>query len=255
MPGPQIFSLDGRVAVVTGGSRGIGRAISHALAQAGARVAVSSRKADACETVVEEIHAAGGEAMSAPGNAGRLEDIVGITSAVMARWGRIDILVNNAATNPHFGPLLECSEAAFDKVIEVNLKGPWLFTREAVNAWMGEHGGSVIMVASIGGIRSEGLIGAYNASKAALINMTKSLAKELGPRGIRVNAIAPGLIRTDFARVLVETPEIHDRSIARTALHRVGEPHEMAGAVVWLASDAGSYTTGTTIVMDGGTTA
>ena len=255
MPGPQIFSLDGRVAVVTGGSRGIGRAISHALAQAGARVAGSSRKADACETVAEEIHAAGGEAMSAPGNAGRLEDIVRITSDVMTRWGRIDILVNNAATNPHFGPLLECSEAAFDKVIEVNLKGPWLFTREAVNAWMGEHGGSVIMVASIGGIRSEGLIGAYNASKAALINMTKSLAKELGPSGIRVNAIAPGLIRTDFARVLVETPEIHDRSIARTALHRVGEPHEMAGAVVWLASDAGSYTTGTTIVMDGGTTA
>ena len=255
MPGPDIFALDGRVALVTGGSRGIGRSIGHALARAGARVAVSSRKAEACEKVVDEIHVAGREAMAAPGNAGRLEDILRITSDVMARWGRIDILVNNAATNPHFGPMLDCPESAFDKVIEVNLKGPWLFTREAVRAWMGDHGGSVINVASIGGIRSEGLIGAYNASKAALINMTKSLSKELGPCGIRVNAIAPGLIRTDFARVLVETPEIHDRSIERTALHRVGEPDEMAGAVVWLASDAASYTTGTTIVMDGGTTA
>jgi NAD(P)-dependent dehydrogenase (short-subunit alcohol dehydrogenase family) len=249
------FSLEGRVALVTGGSRGIGRSISLALADAGARVAVSSRKAEACDQVVAEIQAAGGEAITAAGNAGRAEDIVRVVDQVMSSLGRLDILVNNAATNPQFGPILDAEESVFDKVLEVNLKGPWRLTREAVRAWMGEHGGSIVNVASVGGLRSEGFLGVYNASKAALINMTRTLARELAPRGIRVNAIAPGLIRTDFARVLVETPEIRERLTSQSALGRVGEPDEMAGAVVWLCSDAASYVTGTCVILDGGVTA
>jgi dehydrogenase/reductase SDR family member 4 len=254
MPQRSRFSLDGKVALVTGGSRGIGRAISLALAEAGARVTVSSRKAEACEAVVAEVTAAGGEAMAAPGHAGRPEDISRVVAATMDRWGRLDILVNNAGTNPQFGPLTQGELSAFEKVLEVNLKGPWLLTKEAVAAWMGAHGGSIINVASVGGIRPGPLLGMYNASKAALINMTQSLARELGPVGIRVNAIAPGLIRTDFAKILVETPEIRDRTVAMTSLGRIGEPDEMAGAVVWLASDAASYVTGTVIVLDGGAT-
>lgn len=254
MPTPAQFSLDGRVALVTGGSRGIGRACALALAEAGARVAVTSRKLEACQAVAAEIEAAGGESLAVAGNAGVSDDVERIVGAVMERFGQLDVLVNNAGTNPQFATLVDTEERAFDKVLAVNLKGPWLFTRAAVRSWMGEHGGSVINVASVGGIKPEPMIAAYNASKAALINLTGAFAKELGP-GIRVNALAPGLVRTDFARVLVETPEIHDRLVAHTPLGRVGEPHEMAGAVVWLASDAASYVTGTTIVVDGGATA
>jgi len=224
MPGPAAFSLDGRTALVTGGSRGIGRACVLGLAAAGARVAICSRKADACEAVV---------------------------STTMARLGRIDVLVNNAATNPEFATLVDTSEGAFDKVFSVNLKGPWLMTRAVVRAWMGEHGGSVVNIASVAGLHPDPFMGAYSASKAAVLSITGSLAKELGPR-VRVNAVAPGLVRTDFARVLVETPEIHDRIVDATALKRVGDPPEIAGAVVWLASDASSYVTGSTIVVDGG---
>ncbi len=254
MPTPAPFSLEGRVALVTGGSRGIGRACVLALAEAGAVVAINSRKQDACDRVADEVTAAGGRALAVAGNAGSAEDVDRIVGTVVDQLGRLDILVNNAATNPQFASLVDTDERAFDKVVQVNLKGPWLFTRAAVKAWMGEHGGSVINVASIGGLRPEVFMGAYNASKAALINLTGTLSKELGP-GIRVNAIAPGLIRTDFARVLVETPEIHDRLVEHTSLKRVGEPHEMAGAVVWLASDSSSYVTGSTIVLDGGVTA
>ena len=253
MPSSDPFSLDGRAALVTGGSRGIGRACVLALAAAGARVAVSSRKADACEAVVDEVRAAGGDAVAVPGNAGRAEEVDRVVAQTMEKLGRLDVLVNNAATNPEFATLSDTSEAAFDKVFAVNLKGPWMFTRAAAKAWMSAHGGSVVNVASIGGIHPDPFMGAYSASKAALISLTGSFAKELGPT-VRVNAIAPGLIRTDFARVLVETPQIHDRLVERTALHRVGEPAEMAGVVVWLASDASSYVTGSTIVLDGGAT-
>ena len=249
------FSLQGRVALVTGGSRGIGRAIAVAFAGAGAKVAVTSRKADACQAVVEEITAAGGTALAVPGHAGRAEEIERTVAAVMAEWGRLDILVNNAATNPQFGPLVDTTETAFDKVYEVNVKGLWLFAREAVRAWMGENGGSILNIASIGGLKSEPFLGAYGASKAAVVSLTKTMAREMGGQGIRVNAIAPGLIRTDFARVLVETPEIHDRAVAGTCLGRVGEPDEIAGAALFLASDAASYVDGTVLVVDGGTLA
>ena len=246
------FSLTGRVALVTGGSRGIGRAVSLALAEAGARVAVSSRKRDACEAVVAEIEERGGEAMAAPGHAGRAEDAARIVGEVMERWGRLDVLVNNAGTNPEFGPLLAHSSAAIDKTFEVNLEGPLHFTREAVQAWMGEHGGSVVNVASIAGLSPDQGMGAYSASKAALISVTRSLARDLGRQGVRVNAIAPGVVRTDLARMLVETPEIRDRILERSALGRIAEPDEIAGPVLWLASDAASYVTGAVILVDGG---
>jgi NAD(P)-dependent dehydrogenase (short-subunit alcohol dehydrogenase family) len=249
------FSLQGRVALVTGGSRGIGRAIALAFAQSGARVAVTSRKADACQAVVDEITAAGGTALAVAGHAGRADEIAHTVGAVMAEWGRLDILVNNAATNPQFGPLVDTAESAFDKVYEVNVKGLWLFAREAVRSWMGDNGGTIINIASIGGLKSEPFLGAYGATKAAVVSLTKTMAREMGGQGIRVNAIAPGLIRTDFARVLVETPEIHDRAVQATCLGRVGEPDEIAGAALFLASDAASYVDGTVLVVDGGTLA
>jgi NAD(P)-dependent dehydrogenase (short-subunit alcohol dehydrogenase family) len=249
------FSLQGRAALVTGGSRGIGRAIAIALASAGASVAVSSRKAEACQAVVDDIAAAGGTAISVPGHAGRAEDIQRIVDQTMSAFGRLDILVNNAATNPEFGPLVDASEAAFDKVHDVNVKGPWLFARAAHRAWLGEHGGTILNIASIGGLRSEPFLGAYGATKASLVSLTKTMAREMGGQGIRVNAIAPGLIRTDFARVLVETPAIHDRAVASTCLGRVGEPDEIAGAALFLVSDAASYVDGTVLVVDGGTLA
>ena len=246
------FSLQGRAALVTGGSRGIGRAIAHALAEAGAAVAVSSRKADACQAVVDEITAAGGKAVAAPGHAGRADDVQRIVDATMQAFGRLDILVNNAATNPEFGPVVDASEAAFDKVHEVNVKGPWLFSRAAHRAWMGEHGGSILMIASIGGLKSEPFLGAYGATKAAVVSLTKTMAREMGGQGIRVNAIAPGLIRTDFARVLVETPEIRDRAIEATAVGHLGEPDDIAGAALFLVSDAASFVDGAVLVVDGG---
>jgi NAD(P)-dependent dehydrogenase (short-subunit alcohol dehydrogenase family) len=249
------FSLQGRAALVTGGSRGIGRAIAIAFAGAGAQVAVSSRKAEACQAVVDEITAAGGSAISVPGHAGRADEITHTVATVMEQLGRLDILVNNAATNPQFGPLTDTAESAFDKTYEVNVKGVWMFAREAYRAWMGEHGGSIINIASIGGLKSEPFLGAYGATKAAVVSLTRTMAREMGPAGVRVNAIAPGLIRTDFARVLVETPEIHDRAVAATALGRVGEPDEIAGAALFLASDAASYVDGTVLIVDGGSTA
>jgi NAD(P)-dependent dehydrogenase (short-subunit alcohol dehydrogenase family) len=249
------FSLSGRTALITGGSRGIGRAIALAMAAAGARVVVSSRHLEPCELVAAEIKAAGGEALAVAGNVGHLEDAQMIVDAVMAHFGALDILVNNAATNPQFGVLVDADDAAVDRIFEVNVQGPLRLTKAAVHAWMGKHGGSIINIASVGGISPEAMIGAYNASKAALINLTRTLARELGTSGIRVNAIAPGLVATDFARVLVETPSIHDRIVEGTALKRHAEPDEIAGGALYLASDAASYVTGSVLVVDGGATA
>lgn len=249
------FALDGRVALVTGGSRGIGQAIALALAEQGARVAVCSRHLQACEAVVQAIEAGGGEAMALAANAGRPEDALSSVNGVVDRYGRLDILVNNAATNPHFGQLVDADDVVVEKIFEVNVHGPRRFTAAAVSAWMGAHGGSVINVASVAGMRPEPLMGVYSASKAALLSITRTLARELGGRGIRVNAVAPGLVETDFARVLVETPEIHDHIVAKTALHRHAQPDEIAGAAVYLASDAAAYVTGSVLVVDGGWTA
>jgi NAD(P)-dependent dehydrogenase (short-subunit alcohol dehydrogenase family) len=253
--GLQRFSLSGRCALITGGSRGIGRAVALAMAAAGAKVAVCARHLDACEAVAAEITARGGQAIAIAGNVGRAEDAVAIIDGAVDGLGALDILVNNAATNPHFGPLVDAEDAAVDRIFQVNVQGPLRLVGAAVRAWMGEHGGSIINMASVGGISPEPMIGAYNASKAALINLTRTLAHELGASGIRVNAIAPGLVETDFARVLIETPAIHDQIVGQTALHRHGQPDEVAGAAVFLACDAASYITGSVLVVDGGWTA
>jgi dehydrogenase/reductase SDR family member 4 len=251
---PHPFSLDGRVALVTGGTRGIGLASARALASAGARVAVCSRTESDCVEVAAAIERDGGEAFAVPGHIGHEQAVERIVDAVAARWGRVDVVVNNAAANPQFAPMLETSAAAFDKTFAVNVRAPLMLVRAALAAGLGK-GGSVINIASLAGLKSETMLGVYSASKAAMISQTRTLARELGPIGVRVNAIAPGVIRTEFAKVLVETPEIHDGVVASTALGRVGEPEEVAGAVVWLASDAASYVTGSVIVIDGGTLA
>jgi dehydrogenase/reductase SDR family member 4 len=253
--GLQRFSLSGRCALITGGSRGIGRAVALAMAAAGAKVAVCARHLDGCEAVAAEITARGGQAIAIAGNVGRAEDAVAIIDGAVGGLGALDILVNNAATNPHFGPLVDAEDAAVDRIFQVNVQGPLRLVGAAVRAWMGEHGGSIINMASVGGISPEPMIGAYNASKAALINLTRTLAQELGASGIRVNAIAPGLVETDFARVLIETPAIHDQIVGQTALHRHGQPDDVAGAAVFLAGEAASYITGSVLVVDGGWTA
>ena len=248
------FDLSGRTALVTGGTRGIGFSVASALAEAGARVAVMGRNAEHADAAAEAIRDAGGDAIAIAGHVGRAEDGERAVAAVMEQFSRIDILVNNAATNPQFGPLLDADEALVQKVFDTNVMAPLRLTRLAVEAWMRDNGGSVINMASVAGIKPEPLTGAYNMSKSALIALTRTLARELGPAGVRVNAIAPGLVETRFASVLVETETIHDHIVGQTALGRHAQPDEIAGAALYLASDASSFVTGSVMVVDGGWT-
>ena len=248
------FDMNGKVALITGSSRGIGRAIAEAFAAAGARVVVSSRRQDACERVVRVLRSRGAEAVAIAGNVSDRDAIDAVVAGAAERLGPIDVLVGNAATNPYFGPLLDIEDRAWDKVMGTNvLSNLWLCNR--VIPGMAERGGgAVILVSSIAALKGDATLGAYAVSKAAEIQLVRSLAVEWGPAGVRVNAIAPGLVRTDFARALWEDDARRAARERVTPLRRIGEPEDIAGAAVFLASRAGAYVTGQCIVVDGGVT-
>ena len=240
------IDLEGRVALVTGASKGIGRAIAATFATSGAKVMLSSRKQDALD---EAASAMDGEVATFAANAGDPDQAEACVAATVERFGRIDILVNNAATNPYMGPAIDVDLGRYDKTFQVNLRGALVWTQLAHRASMAEHGGSVINIASVGGLSVEPSIGIYNTTKAAVIYLTKTLAAELGP-GVRVNAIAPGLVKTDMARALWEE---HGEALARRLpTKRLGEPEDIAGAALFLVSDLASWITGQTLVVDGG---
>ena len=238
--------LGGRTAIVTGASRGIGLAIAQQLAAAGANVVVTSRKQESADAAAEQV---GGSAIGVGAHAVDEDAAQRCVHLTLERFGGVDILVNNAGTNPAYGPLIEQDHARFAKTFDVNLWAPLLWTSLVVKAWMGEHGGAIINTASIGGLHQSPLMGMYNATKAALIHVTKQLALELSP-GIRVNAICPGVVRTRLAEALWKDHE--DALSASTAVGRIGEPRDVAAAVAFLVSDQASWITGETMVIDGG---
>jgi dehydrogenase/reductase SDR family member 4 len=245
------FSLEGKVALITGGSRGIGRASALALADAGASVVVSSRKIADLEPVAEEIRAKGVKSMAIAAHNAKTEDSKALVDKVMKQFGRIDILMNNAGTNPYYGPIMDQDEKTFDITMDVNLKGVFILSQLAAKIMKPQGGGCIINTSSIGGLRA-GELGVYCVSKAAVIMLTQVMAKEWGQFNIRVNAIAPGIIKTRLSEALWKDPEVNERAVGSMALMRLGEPEEIAGAVVFLASKAGSYITGETLVIDGG---
>jgi len=250
------FDLSGKVAVITGSSRGIGRAIALRMAEAGARVVVSSRKQAACDVVVAEIEQAHGpgRALAVAASLSSRDDLKALVARTEAAFGRIDILVCNAASNPYAGPMSGISDEQFRKVLDNNvLANHWLI-QFALPALERDGGGAVVIVSSIGGLQGSPVLGAYNISKAADMQLARNLAVELGPRGIRVNCIAPGLVRTDFARALWEDPATLAHYTEGTPLGRIAEPDEIAGCAVFLASPAASFVTGHTLVADGGVT-
>ncbi len=250
----SLFDLSGKVAVVTGSSRGIGRAIAMRLAEHGARVVVSSRKEAGCQAVVDEITASGGEAIALVASLSSKSDLERLVGETATRLGPIDILVCNAASNPYYGPMSGISDDQFRKVLDNNIVANHWLIQLAAPSMVARRDGVVIIVSSIGGLKGSPVIGAYNVSKAADMQLARNYAVEYGSANIRVNCIAPGLIRTDFARALWENPKTLAATNAATPLGRIGEPDEIAGAAVFLASAAGRYVTGQTLVIDGGTT-
>ena len=247
------IDLGGKVALVNGASRGIGEAIARGLAACGAQVILSSRDRDSVQQVADSIMAEGGAAAARACHAGRLEDIDALFGSITNDFGRLDILINNAATNPWYGPAAELPPAAFDKTVEVNLKGPYYMMSRAVPLMVAGGGGSIVNVASIAALVSMSGQAVYAMTKAGLVSLTRAFAREYGQQGVRVNAILPGVIETRLAAALVSDPGMQKR-IARQAVARFGQPEDMVGGVLFLVSDQAAYTTGTTLVMDGGTT-
>ncbi len=248
----NLFDLDGKIAFVSGASRGIGEAIAKLLAQQGAHVIVSSRKIDGCQAVADAIVAAGGKATAVACHIGELEQIQAVFAQIREQFGRLDILVNNAATNPQFCHILDTDASAFQKTVDVNIRGYFFMSVEAGKLMREHGGGSIINVASINGVTPGNFQGIYSVTKAAVINMTKAFAKECAAQGIRCNALLPGLTDTKFASALVKNDAIREEALRHIPLHRVADPSEMAGAVLYLASDASSYTTGLSLNVDGG---
>lgn len=249
------FNLTDRVAIVTGASRGIGEAIAKTFAEYGAKVVLASRKQEGLDAVAKSINEAGGEALPIACHTGKMEMIDALYEKVMDAYGRVDILVNNAATNPYFGSVLEISESQYDKTFEVNTKGYFFMAQKAGKIMVKQGKGSIINVASVAALMSPPMQAVYGMTKAAVILMTKVLARELGPAGVRANAICPGLTETRFSKVMIETKAIYEIALQSTPLRRHAQPIEMAGLALYLASDASSFTSGGVFVCDGGATA
>jgi dehydrogenase/reductase SDR family protein 4 len=249
-----LFYLSNQVALITGSSRGICRAIAEQMAAAGAKVVISSRKQEACDAVRDEIRARGHEAISIACNIGRKDEVEGLVKATLEQWSRIDIVVCNAAVNPFYGSLTKLDDEAWDKIMTCNVKSSWWLTKLAVPHMVAQGSGNIILISSIGAFKATAVLGAYGISKAAEAQLARNLALELGPKGIRVNAIAPGLVKTDFAKALWSNPVILQNVEQRAPLRRIGQPVDIAGVAVFLASQAASFVTGQLIVADGGST-
>ena len=248
----ELFDLSGKVALVTGASRGIGESIARLLAAYGAEVIVSSRKIDGCEAVAQSIRDNGGKATALVCHVGELAQIDATFAAIKQQFGRLDILVNNAAANPYFGHILDTDIGAYNKTVDVNIRG-YFFMSTAAGKMMKERGGGVILnTASVNGVSPGAMQGIYSITKAAVISMTKAFAKECGPLNIRVNALLPGLTETKFASALTSNDKILKTALKQIPLGRTAQPDEMAGTVLYLVSDASSYTTGSTVIVDGG---
>jgi NAD(P)-dependent dehydrogenase (short-subunit alcohol dehydrogenase family) len=252
----NLFDLTGKVAIITGSSRGIGKAIAEALAEQGAHVVISSRNQDACDPVAADLNARHGEgrAIAIAASISSKQALQNLVDQTLAAFGRIDVLVCNAASNPYYGPMAGISDEQFRKILDNNvIANHWLINMVAP-AMLEREDGSIIIISSVGGLTGSSTIGAYNISKAADFQLARNLAAEFGPKGVRINCIAPGLIRTDFARALWENPDTLRAVTRHTPMRRIGEPHEIAGAAVFLASPASTFMTGQAIVVDGGST-
>ncbi len=246
------FDLTGRLAVVTGASRGIGAAIARLLAQQGAEVILTSRNAGSCEAVAEDIRASGGKARAKACHIGDPQQIDDLFSDLKTQYDRLDILINNAATNPYFGPILDTDPGAFAKTVDINIRGYFLMSQQAARWMQTQHSGSIVNVASVNGVIPGAWQGIYSITKAAVISMTHAFAKECAPMGLRINALLPGFTNTRFASALVNNAPLREEILQHIPMQRIAEPEDMAGAVLYLVSDLAAYTTGITLNVDGG---